>query len=197
MRIVFRAPKRHLAVLTASLCSVLLPRLALGADPMPPNRVEPCSLLDNDEVRGIQGQEVVEAIVSVSDGGSFHVFQCVYRTDDLVHSVSLALSLPDGRGEEAGAARTYWMERFHEESVEAETAELEEEEEAGPPVLVPGVGEEAFWVGDGRTGALYVLYGEGFLRLSVGGVPDAAERRERTVDLAEVALPRVAAAATR
>lgn len=61
-----------------------------------------------------------------------------------------------------------------------------------PPKAVSGLGEEAFWAGDRVTGALYVLQGDTFLRISLGGSRDEAARLERTSVLAKSALRRLA-----
>lgn len=150
----------------------------------PPTELDPCTLLTGEEIRGVQQQAVVERVGSTRQSPSMSVRQCVYQTQDFVHSVSLTLSLADG---EAGAAR-YWQQRFHGESAATSGPE-------GPPEPVTGLGAEAFWVGDAKTGAIYVLAGDRFLRISVGGVPDEATRRARSVALAHNALPRVAAVA--
>ena len=59
------------------------------------------------------------------------------------------------------------------------------------PQPVSGLGDEAFWVADRVTGALYVLHGDIFLRLSVGGVTDEEARLQRARALAESALRRL------
>src|SRR6266404_3175025 len=41
---------------------------------------------------------------------------------------------------------------------------------------ISALGEEAFWVGGPISGALYVLQGELFLRISVGGIPNESIR---------------------
>jgi len=54
-----------------------------------------------------------------------------------------------------------------------------------------GVGEEAFWVGNRIMGALYVLKGNAFLRISVGGEKDESVRITKTKTLAQKALKRL------
>ena len=53
------------------------------------------------------------------------------------------------------------------------------------------MGDEAFWVGDPLTGALYVLRGEVFLRVSVGGPRDQAQKIKHARTLALYALKRL------
>ena len=54
-----------------------------------------------------------------------------------------------------------------------------------------GLGDEAFWTGDGFVGALYVLKGESYLRISIGGGKDSSTRLERSKRRAAVALKRL------
>ena len=56
---------------------------------------------------------------------------------------------------------------------------------------IAGLGEEACWVGTSMTGALYVLEGRNFLRISVGGVHEEWARIEKTKVLARAALKRL------
>jgi hypothetical protein len=53
---------------------------------------------------------------------------------------------------------------------------------------IAGLGEEAYWVGTSITGALYVLQGRKFLRISVGGVHEESARIEKTRVLARAAM---------
>jgi hypothetical protein len=110
------------------------------------------------------------------------VLRCFYRTDAHSGSVSLALSLP--LTEAADGARRYWEERFHPQAGFPDGKRQ-------PPLPLEGLGEEAFWVGDPVAGSIYVLTGDGFLRISVGGAPDEATRRARSVALARDAVARM------
>jgi hypothetical protein len=53
------------------------------------------------------------------------------------------------------------------------------------------VGEEAYWTGNPITGALYVLKGNSFLRISVGGSADEEARFQKAKTLAQKALLRL------
>ena len=50
--------------------------------------------------------------------------------------------------------------------------------------ICTGFGEDAYWVGNVITGALYVLQGDIFLRISVGGVHEESARIEKAQALA-------------
>jgi hypothetical protein len=56
---------------------------------------------------------------------------------------------------------------------------------------VSGVGDEAWWTGNAQVGALYVLKGDAFLRISVGGGEPERARIERSRLLARRALRRL------
>ncbi len=70
-------------------------------------------------------------------------------------------------------------------------AEIEREEELRKPRPIDGLGEEAYWVGNSISGALYVLNGNSFLRISVGGVRGESARMEKSKALAHAALKRL------
>jgi hypothetical protein len=79
--------------------------------------------------------------------------------------------------------REYWRKQFH-------PAERDREpDRRGRPI--PDVGEEAYWTGNRFAGALYVLRGETFLRISVGGIRDEQARIEASKALALAALKRL------
>lgn len=144
---------------------------------------DPCALLADEEIRSVQDQTVVERTPSRRRTSSFHVLQCFYRTESFAHSVSVALSMPTA--DDGEAARRYWNDRFHPEAGFPA-------DKRRPPHPIQGLGEEAYWVGDPVSGSLYVLAGKQFLRVSVGGVPVEAVRRDRARALAERALSRLA-----
>lgn len=162
----------------AGLFAVLVPVWA-GAGSPP----DPCLLLSDEDVRGIQGHPVVERVPSAQPARRFQVAQCVYRTPEITHSVSVAVTSPLSGGPR-GAVRAYWQERFSSEGSAVSARKH-------PPLPVAGLGDAAFWVGDRVTGALYVLEGDVFVRISVGGVREEEPRRDRTKALASRVVERL------
>jgi hypothetical protein len=148
---------------------------------------DPCRLLTDVEVRAVQGQTPTQKIPSEQPAGAFRFTQCFYRTQELSSSVSVALGVPLTDNKRSGA-RDYWRAQFKREEREEREESDEKKQE---PRRVAGVGDEAFWVGDPVTGALYVLRGEVFLRVSVGGPPAQAEKIKRAKTLALYALKRL------
>ena len=148
---------------------------------------DPCRLLTDAEVRVVQGHAPAQKIPSEQPAGSFRLTQCFYRTAELSSSVSVALGIPLTDNKRSGP-REYWQAQFERE----ERGEREEsDEKKKEPRRLAGVGDEAFWVGDPVTGALYVLRGEVFLRVSVGGSPNQAQNIKRARTLALYALKRL------
>jgi hypothetical protein len=115
-----------------------------------------------------------------------------------------------GEGADAVDPEEFWRDRFHEDKDQADDKDRdrergdrervggadkkrgeEEEEEGAPPQKVSGVGEEAYWVGNRIGGALYVLKGDAYLRISIGGPPDPAAKIRKSRSLARRALTRL------
>lgn len=147
---------------------------------------DPCRLLTDAEVRAVQGHAPSQKIPSEQPAGSFRFTQCLYRTPEFSSSVSVALGIPLTTDSKRSGARQYWHTQFDREEERAEPGEKEK-----PPRRLAGLGDEAFWVGDPVTGALYVLKGEVFLRVSVGGPPDQSQKIKRARTLAIYALKRL------
>jgi hypothetical protein len=69
--------------------------------------------------------------------------------------------------------------------------ENEVDEADRKPQPIPALGEEAYWVGSPISGALYVLQGELFLRISVGGIAKEPIRIAKSKSLATAVLRRL------
>lgn len=145
---------------------------------------DPCRLLTDAEVQAVQGHSPAEKIPSEQPAGSFRFTQCFYRTPEFTSSVSVAVGIPLETDSKRFGPRQYWQTQFN-----APVKPGRKKKE--PPIAVVGLGDQAFWVGDPVTGALYVLKGEVFLRLSVGGPPDQAQKIKRSRALAVHALKRL------
>jgi hypothetical protein len=60
-----------------------------------------------------------------------------------------------------------------------------------PPQKISGVGDEAYWTASRVGGALYVLKGNTYLRISIGGSSDQASQTKKSKTLAQKALARL------
>ena len=179
-------------------------RPTVEANAAAPVGFDACALLTSSEIESVQGEAVKESKGSEEPAGPVRVAQCFYVLPTFTKSVSLAVGYAPGEG--GRGVREFWREKFggeeeerreerehgerHEEKGRKER-EGEEAEEKTPPQRVAGVGEAAFWAGDARAGSLYVLKGEKFIRVSVGGAEDAQQKIKRMKSLAQLALKRL------
>lgn len=163
--------------------------------------VDVCALVNSAEIEAVQGEPIKETKPSVQQSSNFLMSECFFGTGTSNKSVSLALAAPDPARPSALTPREFWRKQFHPpEPVEEEKpvagkapkkAEVDREEELRKPRPIDGLGEEAYWVGNPISGALYVLKGNSFLRISVGGVREESARMEKSKALARAALKRL------
>ncbi|HET9165555.1 MAG TPA: hypothetical protein VFP11_06130 [Candidatus Angelobacter sp.] len=164
--------------------------------PAKQSKPDPCTLLTSADIQAVQGDAMQDTKPSTQPAGGLVMSQCLFRTASPSKSVSLAVA-------SAGSVspRAFWQKQFHgkPESDERENEKplagrkdtKEEETESTLPRMIKGVGEQAYWVGSPMVGALYVLKGDSFLRISVGGVREEAARIQKSVALARLALKRL------
>ena len=163
------------------------------------SKIDPCTLLTSRDIQAVQGEAVQETKPSAQQGGGLMMSQCVFRTATPSKSVSVALALAAST-----SPRAFWKNQFHSSKTEVDAEEhsgqattktasgsKEEEEEGTRPRAIPKVGEEAYWVGGPLVGALYVLKGDTFIRVSVGGIRQEPLRIQKSIALALAALKRV------
>jgi hypothetical protein len=172
-----------------------------GAELAKHPKKDPCALLTTADVQAAQGDPVQETKLSAQPGTQLVISQCIFRTATPSKSISVALASPGSI-----SPRAFWQKQFRSgKSASAEEAksekelaskkqdkqEKEEDDVSTRPRAIAGVGEQAFWVGGPMVGALYVLKGDTFLRISVGGVREESARIEKSVALARLALKRL------
>src|SRR5216683_1994604 len=144
------------------------------------------------------GQSYLATGKYMSHGHTILMLQCVFHTTTFVKSVNVALATPQRAGSAGLAPREFWQRQFHSTEIkEQETrvagseSEPEREEKESKARPIGGLGEEAYWVGNPVAGALYVLHGNVFLRISVGGVREESARIEKTKILARAIVKRL------
>ena len=172
-----------------------------GGLPAAPEKTDICMLLTSAEVEAVQGERVKEARRNVQSSDGMLLSECLFQTETSAKSVSVALARPIPAGPSALTPRKFWQRQFHPPGLEedempvadnaANKAMPDREMEGRPPRLIAGLGEEAYWVGNPILGTLYVIQGESFLRISVGGVPDETVRIERSKALARAVVKRL------
>ncbi len=172
---------------------------------------DPCRLLTSDEIKAVQGEEIKETKTSQRSDASFAIGQCFYTTATFTKSISLEVT--DQSPGSKTSPREFWKENFTRAAGSASEREREqererrkdkdkdkekdkrrggeEEEEGAPPPRVTGIGDEAYWINSRVSGALYVLKGNRFIRVSLGGADDDAARQRKAKTLAQKALARL------
>ena len=178
-----RADRSRVSLLFAlilSAASVQTPRAASSFA-----AVDACALLTNAEIERIAGAPVMDRRPTTEPAGGLLMSQCFFGGSSS-RSVSLAIAGPV-TGRAPITPREYWRRQFHPRERHAERKD-ENESEARP---IGGVGDEAYWAGNRIAGALYVLRGNTFLRISVGCIRDEGERIEKSKALALAALKRL------
>ena len=148
-----------------------------------------CGLLTKEEIQAVQGEPFKSTKASEGPGPGLKVSQCYFELPTPVNSVVLTVTRKaDGAG--ARDPRESWRELFYSERPREKEKEKEGGEEKGPQ-KVEGVGEEAFWSGSRVGGALYVLKDNCYIRISVGGAGDQAQKLEKSKTLAASVLKRL------
>jgi hypothetical protein len=151
-------------------------------------KIDACALLTSQEIEAVQGEAVKETKLSGQSTGGFSVSQCFFTLPTFNNSVSLLVA-QKGEGGNARDPRDFWRDTFDE--TKAKENKEKEKEESTPPKKVPGIGDEAFWLGTRVGGSLYVLKGNAYVRVSIGGPADQAIKMAKSKSLAQKALARL------
>jgi hypothetical protein len=175
----------------------------VGATSTKAATVDACALLTSAEVQSATGEPMAEARPSTQPAGRIKTSQCFFRAPTFAKSVSLTVTTA-GDGFSPSALRQFWRNQFHavrekeeeelppgERGKSQSTSEAELENDARKPRRIDGLGDEAFWVGSPISGALYVLQGDAFLRISVGGIPEESLRLAKSKTAASAAIARL------
>jgi hypothetical protein len=178
------------AVLALFLLAGVSPPGAFAAEP----RFDPCRLLTRREIGEIAGGRIVETKATGRVAGDLSISDCFYRSEPFADSVSLEVTRRARSS--SRSVQDHWRAVFHaergseEEESRAEGPGSGVKEKESPPRPVEGVGDEAFWLGNPASGALYVLKGDRYLRISVGGAGEESVKMQKAADLARKALGR-------
>src|SRR5207247_1918203 len=162
-------------------------------------QIDVCGLLTKEEIEAIQGSPVKETKSSARSDAAFRVSQCFYTAAEFSKSLSLAVMQrgpdrpatrkpKDVRQERVSRYRGAGKERDKDEN---EIERKGEKEESVPPKKIDGIGEEAFWASNRFGGVLYVLKGDAFISISLGGTDNEERKLQKSKALAEKALKRL------
>jgi hypothetical protein len=163
--------------------------------------VNACALLASSELRLVQGEEPKESKPSTRVDNTLAVSQCFYWMPTYNKSISLEVTRSSSN-KSGQTIRQFWKERFPDSAVKEKENERERERgkdkeeresegEGQKPLKISGIGDEAFWTGSAMAGALYVLKGKSYLRLSIGGSEDRDAKIKKLKTLAQHALKRL------
>jgi hypothetical protein len=153
---------------------------------------EACSLVSKEDVESVQGAPVNETKNSERSDGVFTVSQCFYTAPEFSKSVTLALVRSDPKQGRVRSPKDFWKEKFDPyRDEEPKTNGSDEKEQASPPKKIDGLGDEAYWVGNRFGGMLYVLKGDAFISIGLGGTDDQETKLKKSKALAEKALQRL------
>src|SRR6266404_3872063 len=163
-------------------------------------QLDACGMITSQKIETIQGSPIKETKSSARADGGFRVSQCFYTAAEFSKSVSLAVMQGDPGRQTTVSPRDFWKERFgrfdgeekDRDKVKEETERKEEKEESVPPKKIEGIGEEAFWASNRFGGMLYVLKGDAFIFISLGGPDDEETKIDKSKALAQKALQRLA-----
>ena len=157
-----------------------------------------CSLISKEEVESIQEAPMNETKSNERSDGVFRVSQCFYSAAEFSKSVSLALIQKDPNQRDKRSPKEFWKEKFgpynareKERDGKAQTKARQEKEEGTPPKKISGLGDDAYWASNRFGGILYVLKGDAFISISLGGTDDERIKMDKSKVLAQKALQRL------
>lgn len=160
-------------------------------------KIDACTLLTSKEIESVQGEPTKETKPSGKSGGGFSISQCYFSLPTSSNSISLTV-MQKADGPDARDPKQYWEEMFSranakegDKEKEGEGEKEREREKAAIPEKIPGLGDGAFWAGNRVGGDLYVLKGDSYIRISVGGAGDQASKIKKSKDLAQMVLKRL------
>ena len=157
-----------------------------------PNKVDACTLLTSDEIKVVQGEGLKTTKPSQQAGHEFVIDICYYELPTPSNSISLSLAQPNPNKKDS--VREFWENSFGDSEHGRKEKEREGEgeiEEGAPPRKVAGVGQEAFWFSSPIGGVLYVLKGDHYIRISVGGKGTSESKLNKSKALAQKAIARL------
>ena len=161
-----------------------------GAQPSSPTGTaafDACKLLTNEEIASIQGEAPARTQLMGESNGQLTVSQCNFLLPSGSNSMAVRV-VERGTGANARDPKEVWKETFHRPPPDAANARY-----ARKPQKVEGVGEEAFWLGNAKSGGLHVLSGDRFIRINVGGQEEIPAKIEKSSKLSALVLPRLTA----
>jgi len=157
-----------------------------------PGKVDACTLLTSDDIKAVQGEPLKTTKPSQQAGHEFVIDICYYELPTPSNSISLSLAQPNPAKKDS--VREFWENTFGDSEHGRKEKEREGEgeiEEGAPARKIAGLGQEAFWFSSPIGGVLYVLKGDHYIRISVGGKVNSEAKLNKSKALAKKALARL------
>ncbi len=146
-----------------------------------------CKLLSHDEIASIQGEAPVRSQLVGDAARQLSVSQCNFLLPKGFNSMAVRV-VERGKGAQARDPKAVWQETFYGPQAAAASTERK----ARKFQKVDGVGEDAFWLGDVKSGGLHVLKGNRYIRVNVGGPREDLDAKiAKCSKVAELVLPRL------
>lgn len=146
-----------------------------------------CKMLTSEEIQAVQGEALKDSKRSGQTGAGLIVSQCYFELPQAVNSIVVTVMQKAAGTTDARDPAKNWEGIFHRE----EGSKKGDEEGEMEPEKVEGIGDEAFWTGTRVGGALYVLKGNNYIRISIGGTGDQADKIRKSKTLAQHILGRL------
>jgi hypothetical protein len=151
-----------------------------------------CSIISKEEVESVHQTPIKDAKSSERSDGTFRISQCLYTAAEFSKSVNLDLIQADPNEPGKRSPKDFWKEKFDPyQDEEPKTNRGDEKEQGAAPKKITGLGDEAFWVNNRIGGILYILKGNAFISIGIGGTDDEETKLEKSKSLAQKALQRL------
>jgi hypothetical protein len=171
----------------AEVTAQQLPQASPAAAHEPPGpQIDPCALLTPEEIQEVFGEPLKEVRRKDAVEELVRVSQCMFEMptpeNTIILTVSQKADVPDARN-----PRDVWAESFSGEDREGIPAGRKR---LPSPTPIVGLGDAAYWTGRPKRGALYVLKGNSYFRINMGGREELEAKIEKCKALAAKILAR-------
>jgi hypothetical protein len=139
-----------------------------------------CSLLSKEEIESVQKTAVRETKSSERLDGTFRISQCLYTAAEFSRSVNIAIVQADPTQQSKRSPKDFWKEKFDPYQNEEPKTNRGDEQQGAAPKKITGLGDEAYWVSNRFGGTLYVLNGNAFISIGLGGMDDEETKLEKS-----------------
>lgn len=153
-------------------------------------KIDACALLTSQEIESVQGEPLKETKGTGKSGPDFAVSQCYFGLPTASNSIIITVT-HKGNGPTALDPKQFWNEKINPSTASKKEGEEREEKKRVLPEKVEALGDDAFWTGNRVGGDLYVLKGDCYFRISVGGAGDHNAKLNKSKALAAKVLNRL------